>query len=130
MHSAFYYRTWNQNKICNKYPLSCSEGMFELLEQSCHFFDLDLKGGFRRVQLLSSDKKKTENNKKTICKTLVMTMALYNGPAIFQSLISMVSTVSIDHLKVSYNEEILSHVRKRVEHLNLIRAVKELLART
>ena len=78
------YHALNKITILNKYPLSIITNLFDHLDETKHFLNLDLLSGYYQVRISKGDGTKTTCvTRYGAFKFLVMSFGLTNAPVTF-----------------------------------------------
>jgi hypothetical protein len=85
------YRSLNDVKIKNKYPLHRIEDLFDQMRGARVFTKIDLRSGYHQMKIRPSDIPKTAfSTRYGLYEFTVMSFGLTNAPAYFQNLMNKV----------------------------------------
>ena len=83
------YRPLNVVTIKNKYPLPCSDILFDQLAKAKVFSKIDLRSGYHQIKIRPEDIPKTAfSTRYGLYEYLVMSFGLTNSPTYFMYLVA------------------------------------------
>ncbi|GJS00458.1 putative reverse transcriptase domain-containing protein [Tanacetum coccineum] len=127
------YRELNKLTIKNSYPLPKIDDLFNQLQGSQYFSNIDLRSGYHKLRVHEDDTPKTAfRTRYGHFKFTVMPFGLTNAPAVFMDLMNRVCRLYLDKFVIVFIDDILVYSMTREEHevhLSKIKAVKNWKAR-
>ncbi|KAJ0588955.1 putative nucleotidyltransferase, Ribonuclease H [Helianthus annuus] len=122
------YRKLNKLTTKNRYPLPRIDDLFDQLQDSSFYSNIDLRSGYHQLRI------QEESNPKTAFRTryghyefLVMPFGLTNVPAVFMDLMNRVCKPYLDKFVIVFIDDILIYSKTKDEHEHHLRAILELL---
>nr|GEV19581.1 putative reverse transcriptase domain-containing protein [Tanacetum cinerariifolium] len=122
------YRELNKLTIKNHYPLPMIDDLFDQLQGTCCFFNIDLRLGYHQLRV------REEDIPKTVFRTryghfefTVMPFGLTNAPAIFMDLMSRVCKPYLDKFVIMFIDDILIYSKSEEEHEVHLQTILDLL---
>jgi len=118
------YRSLNEVKIKNKYPLPGINDLFDQLRGACVFSEIDLRSGHHQLKIRATDIPKTAfTTRYGLYEYTVMSFGLTNAPAYFMYLMNKMLMEFLDKFVVVFIDDILifsKTEREHAEHLRLV----------
>ena len=122
------YRQLNRVTIRNQYPLPRIDELFDQLQGSRVYSEIDLRSGYHQLRVQESDVPKTAFR---TCyghyEFLVMPFGLTNAPAAFMDLINRVFQPYLDRFIIIFINDILVYSGSSEEHSEHLRIVLQTL---
>jgi hypothetical protein len=119
-----YYRSLNEVKIKNKYPLPRIEDLFDQMKGAKIFLKIDLRLGYHQLKIRVEDVPKTTfTTRYGLCEFLVMSFRLTNAPAYFMNLMNKVFMEYLDQFVVVFIDDILVYSPNQETHEDHLRLV-------
>ncbi|WVZ63236.1 hypothetical protein U9M48_012881 [Paspalum notatum var. saurae] len=104
-------------RTLNKYPLPCTDDLFDQLQGACVFSKIDLRSGYHQLKIRPSDIPKTAfTTKYGLYEYTVMSFDLTNAPAYFMQLMNSVFMDYLDKFVVVFIDDILIYSKTEAEH--------------
>jgi len=123
------YRGFNAIIIKDKYPLPLMTTLMEQVGTSQVFSKLDLKLGFKLLQVAEGDEWKTAfKTRYGLYEYTVRPFGLTNAPSVFQRHLNNILSQKIDRSVVVYIDDILIYTQTEEEHVELVRWVLKKLS--
>nr|GEX15869.1 putative reverse transcriptase domain-containing protein [Tanacetum cinerariifolium] len=122
------YQELNKLTVKNRYPLPRIDDLFDQLQGSSVYSNIDLRSGYHQLRV------REEDISKTAFKTLyghyefqVMPFGLTNAPAVFMNLINWVCKPYLDKFVIVFIDNILIYSKSKREHEEHLKLILELL---
>jgi hypothetical protein len=111
------YRSLNDVTIKNKYPLHRIEDLFDQMRGARVFSKIDLRSGYHRMKIRSSDIPKTAfSTRYGLYEFTVMSFGLTNAPAYFMNLMNKVFMEYLDRFIMVFINKILIYSKNDSDH--------------
>ena len=118
------YRPLNAVTIKNKYPLLCTDILFDQLAGAKVFSKIDLRSGYHQIKIRPDDIPKTTfSTRYGLFEYLVMSFGLTNAPTYFMYLMNLVFMPKLDKFMVVFIDDILIYSENEADHEEHIRVV-------
>jgi hypothetical protein len=122
------YRSLNDVKIKNNYPLPRIEDLFDQLRGARLFSKIDLRLGYHQMKIRPSDIPKTAfSTRYGLYEFTVMSFGLTNAPAYFMNLMNKVFKEYLDKFVVVFIGDILIYSKNDSNHKEHLRMVLQKL---
>ena len=103
-----YYRQLNKVTIKNKYQLPRIDDLFDQLQGSCFFSEIDLRSGYHQLRVRDGDVPKTAfRTRYGHYEFLVMSFGLTNALATFMDLMNRFFREYLDSFIIVFIDDIL-----------------------
>jgi hypothetical protein len=111
------YRSLNEVKIKNKYPLLRIEDLFHQMKGAKIFSKIDLRSGYHQLKIQAEDVPKTAfTTRYGLYEFLVMSFGLTNAPAYFMNLMNKVFMEYLDQFVFVFIDDILVYSSNEETH--------------
>ncbi|KAL0534484.1 hypothetical protein IC582_028775 [Cucumis melo] len=122
------YRQLNKVTICNKYPLTRIDDLFDQLRGATLFSKIDIRSGYHQLKVRESDIAKTTFKMRYgHYEFRVMPFSLTNAPTIFMDLMNMIFHQYLDQFVIMFIDDILVYSIDREAHEEHLRIVLQTL---
>ncbi|GKB67126.1 putative reverse transcriptase domain-containing protein [Tanacetum coccineum] len=122
------YRELNKLTIKNRYSLPKIDDLFDQLQGSSVYSNIDLRSGYHQLRVRDEDIPKTTfRTRYGHYEFQVMPFGLTNAPAVFMDLMNHVCKPYLDKFVIVFIDDILIYSRNKEEHTNHLRIILELL---
>ncbi|GJS86724.1 reverse transcriptase domain-containing protein [Tanacetum coccineum] len=122
------YRELNKLTVKNSYPLPRIDDLFDQLQGSLFFSNINLRSGYHQLRVHEDDIPKTAfRTRYGHFKFTVMPFSLTNAPTIFMDLKNRVCRPYLDKFVIVFIDDILIYSKTQEEHVEHLRLVLELL---
>ena len=122
------YQDINNILVNNRYPLPRIDKLINSLKGAKFFTKLELKLGYHKILIESTDVCKTTfKTKEELFEWLVIPFGLTNTPATFMRYMDDVLQPFIGKCVIVYNDDILIFIRSWEEHVRQLRKVFDTL---
>ncbi|KAI3777866.1 hypothetical protein L1987_47669 [Smallanthus sonchifolius] len=122
------YRELNKVTIKNRYPLPCIDDLFDQLQGSSFYSNIDLRSGYHQLRVREEDISKTAfRTRYGHYEFMVMPFGLTNAPAVFMDLMNRVCKHYLDRFVILFIDDILIYSKNEEEHEGHLRLILELL---
>jgi hypothetical protein len=119
-----HYRPLNTVIIKNKYPLPCSDILFEQLLGTQVFSKIDLHSGYHQIKIHAEDIPKTAfSTRYGLYEYLVTSVRLTNALPHFMYLMNSLFMAELYKFIVVFIDDILVHSKNMEEHVEHLRIV-------
>ncbi|GKB79580.1 putative reverse transcriptase domain-containing protein [Tanacetum coccineum] len=122
------YQELNKLTVKNRYPLPRIDDLFDQLQGSSVYSNIDLWSGYHQLRV------REEDIPKTAFRTWyghyefqVMPFGLTNAPALFMDLMNRVCKPYLDKFVIVFIDDILIYSKNKKEHEEHLKAILELL---
>ncbi|GJV45508.1 putative reverse transcriptase domain-containing protein, partial [Tanacetum coccineum] len=122
------YQELNKLTMKNRYPLRRIDYLFDQLQGSSVYSNIDLRSGYHQLRVWEEDILKTAfKTRYGHYKFLVMPFGLTNAPAVFTDLMNRVCKPFLDKFVIVFINDILIYSKNKKEHEEHLKAIMELL---
>nr|GEV35114.1 putative reverse transcriptase domain-containing protein [Tanacetum cinerariifolium] len=122
------YRELNKLTVKNRYPLPRIDDLFDQLQGSSVYSEIDLSSCYHQLRVRDEDIPKTAfRTRYEHYEFQVMPFGLTNAPAVFMDLMNRVWKPYLDKFVIVFIDDILIYSRNKEEHANHLRIIMELL---
>ncbi|KAJ0581106.1 putative nucleotidyltransferase, Ribonuclease H [Helianthus annuus] len=122
------YRELNKLTIKNRYPLPRIDDLFDQLQGSSYYSEIDLRSGCHQLRIQEESVPRTAfRTRYGHYEFLVMPFGLTNAPAVFMDLMNRVCKPYLDKFVIVFIDDILIYSRTKEEHGQHLRTILELL---
>ncbi|GKB95476.1 putative reverse transcriptase domain-containing protein [Tanacetum coccineum] len=122
------YRELNKLTVKNRYPLPRIDYLFNQLQGSSIYSNIDLRSGYHQLRVREQDIPKTAlRTWYGHYEFQVMPFGVTNAPAIFMDLMNQVCKPYLDKFVIVFINDILIYLKDEKEHEEHLKAVLELL---
>ncbi|GJU86632.1 putative reverse transcriptase domain-containing protein [Tanacetum coccineum] len=122
------YRELNKLIVKNRYPLPRIDDLFDQLQGSNIYSNIDLRSGYHQLRVRDQDIPKTAfQTRYGHYEFQVMSFRLTNAPAVFIDLINRVCKPYLDKFVIVFIDDILIYSKDEKEHEEHLKAILELL---
>ncbi|GJU27767.1 putative reverse transcriptase domain-containing protein [Tanacetum coccineum] len=122
------YQELNKLTMKNRYPLRRIDDLFDQLQGSSVYSNIDLRSGYHQLRVWEEDILKTAfKTRYGHYKFLVMPFGLTNAPAVFTDLMNRVCKPFLDKFVIVFINDILIYSKNKKEHEEHLKAIMELL---
>ncbi|GJS02945.1 putative reverse transcriptase domain-containing protein [Tanacetum coccineum] len=122
------YRELNKLTVKNRYPLPRIDDLFDQLQGSSTYLNIDLRLGYHQLRVRDEDIIKTAfRMQNRHYEFQVMLFGLTNAPAVFMDLMNHVCKPYLDKFVIVFIDDILIYSRNKEEHADHLRIILELL---
>ncbi|GJZ49567.1 putative nucleotidyltransferase, ribonuclease H [Tanacetum coccineum] len=122
------YRELNKLTVKNRYPLPRIDDLFDQLQGSRYFSNIDLRSGYHQLRVHEDDIPKTAfRTRYGHFEFTVMPFGLTNAPAVFMDLMNRVCKPYLDKIIIVFIDDILIYSRTKEDHEVHLGLVLELL---
>nr|GEX70974.1 putative reverse transcriptase domain-containing protein [Tanacetum cinerariifolium] len=121
---------WELNKLMvnNCYPLSRIDDLFDQLQWSSVYSNIDLRSGYHQLRVREEDIPKTAfKTRYGHYEFQVMPFGLKNTPAVFMDLMNQVCKSYLDKSVIVFIDDILIYSKDEEEHEEHLKQILELL---
>ncbi|GJW87857.1 putative reverse transcriptase domain-containing protein [Tanacetum coccineum] len=118
------YRELNKLTVQNRYPLPRIDDLFDQLQGSSIYTEIDLRSGYHQLRVRDEDIPKTSfKTRYGHYEFQVMPFGLTNTPVVFMDLMNHVCKPYLDKFVIVFIDDILIYSRNKEEHANHLRIV-------
>ncbi|GKE96426.1 putative reverse transcriptase domain-containing protein, partial [Tanacetum coccineum] len=122
------YRELNRLTVKNRYPLSRIDELFNQLQGSRVYSNIDLRSGYHQLRVQEEDIPKTTfRTRYGHYEFQVMPFGFTNAPAVFIDLMNMVCKSYLDRFVIVFIDDILIYSKSRKEHEGHLKLILRLL---
>ncbi|GKA10532.1 putative reverse transcriptase domain-containing protein [Tanacetum coccineum] len=122
------YHELNKLTIKYRYPLPRINDLFDQLQGSCYFSNIDLRSGYHQLRVYEVDILKTAfRTRYGHFEFTVMPFGLTNAPTIFMDLMNRVYKPYLDKFVIVFIDDILIYSKSKEEHEVHLKIILELL---
>ncbi|GJS90679.1 putative reverse transcriptase domain-containing protein [Tanacetum coccineum] len=122
------YQELNKLTVKNHYPLPRIDDLFDQLQGSSVYSNIDLRSGCHQLRVREGDIPKTAfRTRYGHYKFQVMPFGLTNAPAVFMDLINRVCKPYLDKFVIVFIDDILIYLKNKEEHEEHLKLILELL---
>nr|GEV84448.1 putative reverse transcriptase domain-containing protein [Tanacetum cinerariifolium] len=122
------YRELNKLIVKNRYPLPRIDDLFDQLQGSSVYSNIDLRSGYHQLRVREQDVPKTAfRTRYGHYEFQVMPFGLTNALAVFMDLMNRVCKPYLDKFVIVFINDILIYSKKEKEHKEHLKAILELL---
>nr|GEV98756.1 putative reverse transcriptase domain-containing protein [Tanacetum cinerariifolium] len=122
------YRELNKLTVKNRYPLPRIDDLFDQLQGSSVYSNIDLRSGYHQLRVREEDVLKIAfRTRYGHYKIQVMPFCLTNAPAVFMDLMNRVCKPNLDKFVIIFVDDILIYSKDEKEHKEHLKAILELL---
>ncbi|GJW05543.1 putative reverse transcriptase domain-containing protein [Tanacetum coccineum] len=122
------YRELNKLTVKNRYLLSRIEDLFDQLQGSRVYSQINLRSGYHQLRVLEEDIPKTTfRTRYSHYEFQVMPFGLTNAPAVFMDLMNRVCKPYLDKFVIVFIDDILIYSKSEEEHAEHLKLILELL---
>ncbi|GKE12669.1 putative reverse transcriptase domain-containing protein, partial [Tanacetum coccineum] len=122
------YRELNKLTLKNRYPLPRIDDLFDQLEGSSVYSNIDLRSGYHQLRVRNEDIPNTVfRNRYGHYEFQVMSFGLTNAPTVFMDLMNQVCRPYLDKFMIVFIDDILIYSKTKEEHDAHRRLILELL---
>nr|GEW50493.1 putative reverse transcriptase domain-containing protein [Tanacetum cinerariifolium] len=119
---CIYYKELNKLTVKNHYPLPRIDDLFDKLQGSQFFSNIDLRSGYHQLRVHENDIPKTVfRTRYGHFEFTVMPFGLTKAPAVFMDLMNRVCRPYLDMFVIVFIDDILIYSKTRAEHLEHLR---------
>ncbi|GJU89210.1 putative nucleotidyltransferase, ribonuclease H [Tanacetum coccineum] len=122
------YRELNKLTVKNRYPLLRIDDLFDQLQGSSVYSNIDLRSGYHQLRIKEEDISITAfRTQYGHFEFLVMPFGLTNAPAMFMDVMNRVCKPYLDKFVIVFIDDILIYSKNDEEHEKHLRIILELL---
>ncbi|GJX00144.1 putative reverse transcriptase domain-containing protein [Tanacetum coccineum] len=122
------YHELNKLTIKNRYPLPRIDDLFDQLQGTRYFSQIDLRSGYHQLRVHDDDISKTAfKTRYGHFEFTVMPFRLTNAPAVFIDLMYRVCKPYLDKFVIVFIDDILIYSKMKEDHENHLRLMLDLL---
>nr|GEV17001.1 putative reverse transcriptase domain-containing protein [Tanacetum cinerariifolium] len=122
------YRELNKLTVKNRYPLPRIDDLFDQLQGSSVYSQIDLRSGYHQLRVWEEDIPKTAfRNRYGHYEFQVMPFGLTNTAAVFMDLMNRVCKPYLDKFMTVFIDDILIYSKNKREHEEHLKLILELL---
>ncbi|GJQ91799.1 putative reverse transcriptase domain-containing protein [Tanacetum coccineum] len=122
------YRELNKLTVKNPYPLTRINDLFDQLQGSSIYSNIDLRSGYHQLRVREEDVPKTAfGTRYGHYEFQVMPFGLTNTPAVFMDHMNRVCKPYLDKFVIVFIDDILIYSKSKKEHEELLRQILKLL---
>nr|GEY30256.1 putative reverse transcriptase domain-containing protein [Tanacetum cinerariifolium] len=122
------YRELNKLTVKNRYPLPRIDDLFDQLQGSSVYSEIDLRSGYHQLRLREQDVPKIAfRTRYGYYEFQVMPFELTNAPAVFMDLMNRVCKPYLDKFVIVFIDDILIYSKNEKQHKEHLKAILELL---
>ncbi|GJR49270.1 putative reverse transcriptase domain-containing protein [Tanacetum coccineum] len=122
------YRELNKLTVNNRYPLPRIDDLFDQLQGSSVYSNIDLRSGYHQLRVKDEDIPKTDFRMRYgHYEFQVMPFGLTNTPVVFMDLMNRVCKPYLDKIVIVFIDDILIYSRNKEEHADHLRIILKLL---
>ncbi|GJX89736.1 reverse transcriptase domain-containing protein [Tanacetum coccineum] len=122
------YHKLNKLTVKNRYPLSRIDDLFDQLQGSSVYSNIDLRSGYHQLRIKEEDIPITAfRTRYSHFEFQVMPFGLTNAPAVFMDLMNRVCKPCLDKFVIVFIDDILVYSKNDEEHEKQLRIILELL---
>nr|GEW22826.1 putative reverse transcriptase domain-containing protein [Tanacetum cinerariifolium] len=122
------YRKLNKLTVKNRYPLLRIDDLFDQLQGSSVYSNIDLRSGYHQLRVYEKYILKTAfRTRYGHYEFQVMPFGLTNAPAVFIDLMNRVCKPYLDEFVIVFIDDILIYSKNKKEHEEHLKAILELL---
>ncbi|GJT36755.1 putative reverse transcriptase domain-containing protein [Tanacetum coccineum] len=122
------YRELNKLTVKNRYPLPRIDDLFDQLQGSSVYLNIDLRSGYHQLRVRNEDIPKTAfRTRYGHYEFQVMLFRLTNAPVVFMELMNPVCRPYLDKFVIVFIDDILIYSKTKEEHDVHLRLILELL---
>ncbi|GKE24023.1 putative reverse transcriptase domain-containing protein, partial [Tanacetum coccineum] len=122
------YRELNKLTVKNPYPLPRIDDLFDQLQGSSVYSNIDLQSGYHQLRVREEDILKTAfRTRYGHYEFQVMPFSLMNAPAVFMGLMNCVCKPYLYKFMIIFIDDILIYSKNKKEHEEHLKAILELL---
>nr|GFB76223.1 putative reverse transcriptase domain-containing protein [Tanacetum cinerariifolium] len=121
-------RELNKLTVKNRYPLSRIDDLFDQLQGSSIYSNIDLRSGYHQLRVREADIPKTAfRTHYGHYEFQVMSFGLTNAPAIYMDLMNRVCKPYLEKFMIVFIDDILIYSKNEQEHGEHLKLILELL---
>ncbi|GJU06854.1 putative reverse transcriptase domain-containing protein [Tanacetum coccineum] len=122
------YRKLNKLTVKNRYPLLRIDDLFDQLQGSSVYSNIDLRSDYHQLRVRDEDIPKTMfRTRYSHYEFQVMPFGLTNTPAVFMDLMNRVCKPYLDKFVIVFIDDILIYSKSEEEHAKHLKLILELL---
>nr|GEV56758.1 putative reverse transcriptase domain-containing protein [Tanacetum cinerariifolium] len=122
------YRELNKLTVKNRYPLLRIDDLFDQLQGSSVYSNINLRSGYHQLRVWEEDILKTAfRTRYGSYEFQVMSFGLTNAPAVFMDLMNRVCKPYLDKFMIVFIDDILIYSKSKQEHEEHLMLILELL---
>ncbi|GJV10955.1 putative reverse transcriptase domain-containing protein [Tanacetum coccineum] len=122
------YRELNKLTVKNRYPLPRIDDLFDQLQGSSVYSEIDLRSGYHQLRVREEGIPKTAFRTRYVhYEFQVMPFGLTNTPTVFMDLMNHVCKPFLDKFVIIFINDILIYSNNKKEHEEYLKAILELL---
>ncbi|GKA75408.1 putative reverse transcriptase domain-containing protein [Tanacetum coccineum] len=122
------YRELNKLTVKNRYPLPRIDDLFDQLQGSSVYSEIDLRSGYHQLRVREEGIPKTAFRTRYVhYEFQVMPFGLTNTPTVFMDLMNHVCKPFLDKFVIVFIDDILIYSKNKKEHEEHLKAILELL---
>nr|GFA96076.1 reverse transcriptase domain-containing protein [Tanacetum cinerariifolium] len=116
------------DKVKNRYPLPRIDDLFDQLQGSSIYSEIDLRSGYHQLRVREQDISKTAfRTRYSHYEFQVMPFGLTNAPAVFMDLMNRVCKPYLDKFLIIFIDDILIYSKNEKDHEEHLKAILGLL---
>ncbi|GJS30417.1 putative reverse transcriptase domain-containing protein [Tanacetum coccineum] len=122
------YRELNNLTVKNRYPLPRIDDLFDQLQGSNVYSNIDLRSGYHQLRVREKDIRKIAfRTRYSHYEFQVMPFGLTNAPAVFMDLMNRMCKPYLDKFVIVFIDDIFLYSRSKKEHEEHLKLILELL---
>ncbi|GJR85595.1 putative reverse transcriptase domain-containing protein [Tanacetum coccineum] len=122
------YRELNKLTVKNRYPLPRIDDLFDQLQGSSVYSEIDLRLGYHQLRVREEDIPKTAfKTRYGYYEFQVMPFGLMNASTVFMDLMNQVCKPYLDEFVIVFINDILIYSKNKKEHEKHLKAILELV---